>query len=54
MPKEAVVSLHVYMNYDSSKLTEQQALDKLEESINELEEEQGFAVNIHERYVQEV
>lgn len=49
---EAVLKLHAYMEYDSNKLSEQQALDKIEEVMNELHEKHGITVNIHERYVQ--
>jgi hypothetical protein len=51
--KEAVIKLHTYMQYDPKKLTEQQAIDKLEEILNELEEQHGISINIHERYTQE-
>lgn len=51
--KEAFVRLSAYMSYDSSKISEQKALDKLEEFLNELDEKHGISINIHERNVQD-
>lgn len=55
MDKEAVVKLHVYMKFDDTEMSDQQALDKLEDILNEINEKFGVdvAINVHERYVQE-
>jgi hypothetical protein len=52
--KEAVVKLHTYLRFNPEELTEQKALDLLEEILNELDEKYGIAINIYERSVQEV
>jgi|GEM_PF-4117697 len=54
MSKEAVLHLHAYMEFDSSKIQEQEAIDRLEEILNELEERHGISINIHERYTQDI
>lgn len=51
--KEAVLQLNAYMSYDSSKLTEQQALDKIEEIMHELDENHGVIINIQARGIQD-
>lgn len=38
------------MKYDSSKMTGQQALDTLEEKMNEVED---VSINFHDRYTQD-
>jgi L-asparaginase/Glu-tRNA(Gln) amidotransferase subunit D len=53
MRKEAVLKLHAYMKFDSSKLSEQQAVDKLEEIMHELDETHGIVINIHDRHIQD-
>lgn len=51
MDKEAVLLVEVYLQFDSTKITEQQALDKVEEAINELEEKHALSVIVHKRNV---
>lgn len=50
---EAVLKLNAYMEFDASKISQQQALDKIEEVMNELHEKHGITVNIHERFTQD-
>jgi hypothetical protein len=52
--KEAVVKLHTYMRFNPEEITDQKALDSLEEILNELDEKYGITINIHERKIQEV
>lgn len=46
MDKDAVLTLRAYMSYESKELSDQQALDKLEEIMNELQEKFGVSISI--------
>jgi hypothetical protein len=56
MDKEAVLKLGIFMKFDSSNLTEQQALDKMEEIALDLQDRYGIEVSIdvEQRYIQEL
>lgn len=56
MNKEAVLKLGIFMKFDSSDLTEQQALDKMEEIVLDLQDRFGIEVSIdvEKRYIQEL
>lgn len=56
MDKEAVLKLGIFMKFDSSDMTEQQAIDKIEEIVLDLQDRFGIEVSIdvENRYIQEL
>lgn len=56
MDKEAVLKIGIFMKFDSSEMTEQQALDKMEEIALDLQDRYGIEVSIdvENRYIQEL
>lgn len=56
MNKEAVLKLGIFMKFDSSKISDEQALDKIEEVVLDLQDRFGIEVSIdvENRYIQEL
>lgn len=54
--KEAVLELKIFMKFDSERTNEEQALDKMEEVVLDLQDRFGIEVSIDvtKRYIQEL
>lgn len=46
MDSQAILTLKAYMSFDSKELSNQQAVDRLEEHVNELQEKYGISISI--------
>lgn len=53
--KEVAIKLHLYYEFKENEMSDEEAVESVLDAIHGIVEDQlGFAANIHEVYVQEV
>ena len=53
--KEVAIKLHLYYEFKDNEMSDEEAVESVLDAIHGIVEDQlGFAANIHEVYVQEV